>query len=280
MHLLWQRLENDLQRAVAAFPGLAGLCVRDLTSSWTIDINGDEAFPTASTIKIPVLMELLRRAEVGELHLDERVTITSALHVGGSGVLTHLEGDLQLSWLDIAILMVIVSDNTATNLCIDRVGIGAVNALLAELGLAQTKLARKMMDHPLARLDQENLATPAELTTLMTLLYAGKPTPWVAERTLAILKKPKDGFLNKAIPADPRFDLPIAHKPGWTTGVCCDAGLVYLPRHPYAVAVMSKYALCEAAVQEQQVIDLFRLIHQTMQTLNGANAYGHGVFPV
>ena len=62
-------------------------------------------------------------------------------------------------------------------------------------------------------------------------------------------------------------------------GVCCDAGLVYLPRHPYAVAVMTKYALCEAATQEMLVIDLFRLIHQTMQTLAGANAYGHGVFP-
>ncbi|MCL4834598.1 MAG: serine hydrolase [Caldilineaceae bacterium] len=137
--LFWQNLQARLHPLVDAFPGVAGVSVRDVTGGG-FSLNGAAIFPTASTIKIHVLMQLLVRAEKGEVDLDERVLVDLSNVVEGSGVLWHLTGPVELSLRDIAALMIIVSDNTATNICIERAGIDATNALLCSLGLKKTIL--------------------------------------------------------------------------------------------------------------------------------------------
>lgn len=270
---LWQRLEHTVARMVDAFPGVAGVCVKDLTRGNGFAIRGDEDFPTASTIKIHVLTQLLLRAERGEIDLSQKVQLTPEMRVPGSGVITYLEGEVELSWLDVAILMIIVSDNTATNLCIDLAGMDDTNALIKELGLTRTVLRRKMQDQEAVARNEENIATPAECMTMLELLYAGNPTPGVAERCLSILKKPKKGLLNRAIPAT----VPLANKPGGMERVRCDAGIVYLPRRPYALAIMTKFALCERIEHEQFIIDVAQTIHQTMVALDTTSDYGQGL---
>src|SRR6185503_14222255 len=123
-----------------------GFLVKDLTSGASVAFREDEQFPSASTIKIHILTALLRAAERGELALDERISLTPDLRVAGSGVITYLEHPLELSLYDIAVLMILVSDNTATNICIQRVGMAKVNALIGEFGLKQTALRRLMQD--------------------------------------------------------------------------------------------------------------------------------------
>ena len=145
-HLLWQQLEATLQRQVAEFPGVAGIAVKDLTDNLTLGINADEIFPTASTIKVPILLQLLMRAAAGEIDLQEHVLVRPEQQVGGSGVLAYLEEAGEQTLLNLAILMIIVSDNTATNICLERAGLEATNALLQSLGLTQTKVRRKMVD--------------------------------------------------------------------------------------------------------------------------------------
>jgi len=232
-----------------------------------------KSFPQ-STIKIHVLTQLLLRAELGEIDLDEMLHLTPELDVPGSGVLTHLEGEVELSWLNVAILMIIVSDNTATNLCIDLAGMEATNALLRGMGLEHTTLRRKMQDQDAVARNLENTATPAELVEMLDLLYRGEPSPSVAERCLSILKKQTGGPLfNRAIPAT----VPLANKPGGMERVRCDAGVVYLPRRPYALAVMTKFALCEPPEQERFVIDTARTIHETMAVLDSTSEYGQGI---
>lgn len=273
-HLLWQRLEANLQEQIAGFPGVAGIAAKDLTSNLSISINADEIFPTASTIKIHILTQLLVRAAAGEVDLQERILVPPAQYVGGSGVIAYLEGPVELTLLNLAVLMIITSDNTATNLCLERAGLEATNALLQNLGLTQTKVRRKMVDHVAAVRNQENVSTPAELVTMFELLHTGQPSPAVAERCLEILKKPKQGFLDRALPSD----VPHANKPGYVANVCCDAGLVYLPRRPYIVAIMTKYGLGSTEEQERFIVDCAQTVHQTMDSLSKSNSYGRSVY--
>jgi len=270
---LWKRLENRVGHMVDQFPGVAGVCVKDLNGGSRVDIRIDEVFPTASTIKIHVLTQLLIRVERGELDLAQKICLSPDVHVPGSGVITYLEGTVELSLLDIAILMIIVSDNTATNLCIDLAGMEATNALLRELGLTRTTLQRKMQDHAAVARNEENIATPGECVAMLEWLYEGKPTPQVAERCLSILKKPKNGPLNRALP----LDVPLANKPGGMERVRCDAGIVYLPRRPYAIAVMTKFGLTDPLDQERFIIDVARLVHETMVALDTTSDYGQGI---
>jgi len=274
MSLLWQRLENALQRQISDFPGIAGVAIKELSTGQMLSINGDEIFPTASSIKIHVLTQLLVRAEAGAIDLQQRIAIQPESHVLGSGVLAYLAGPLDLTLLDIAILMIIASDNTATNICIDAAGLAATNDLLRGLGLTETKLQRKMMDHIAAVREQENIATPNELVTMLELLHRDQPSPWVAQQALAILKKPKHGFIDRALPG-----VTVANKPGWVDGAMCDVALVYLPRRPYLVAMMSKHSLCTPRQQEQFLFDLTTTIHAHMANLDMVNQYGRLVYP-
>ena len=92
--LLWQRMEERVARKIGKFAGVAGVAVKDLTGGQTLSVNGDEVFPTASTIKIHILTQLLAKAERGELDLDQTMRITSDIHVPGSGVLAAMERDV------------------------------------------------------------------------------------------------------------------------------------------------------------------------------------------
>lgn len=271
--LLWQRLEDRVTRKIKRFPGVAGAAVKDLTSGLTLSVNGDEVFPTASTIKIHILTQLLARAERGELDLDQTMRITSDMHVPGSGVLASMERDVELSILDVAVLMIIVSDNTATNLCIDMAGIDGTNALLREMGLTATTLRRKMQDKAAVARNDENVSTPAECVAMLEHLQAGRPSPWVAEQCLSIIKKSKSSPLSQVIPNS----IPLANKPGGMDRVRCDAGIVYLPNRPYAIAVMTKFALGTVNQQDRFIVDVADTVHRTMLALDSTNEFGLGV---
>jgi len=272
--LFWGNLHDRLRLLVDHFPGVAGVALRDLSGGGNVQINGDEIFPTASTIKIHVLMQLLVRGERGEVDLSERIPIDLTNTVQGSGVLWHLTGPVELSLRDIATLMIIVSDNTATNICIDQAGIDATNGLLRSLGLEQTVLRRKMLDAVAAVADRENVSTPNELIQTLQLLHQGCPSPWVAEEALAILRKPKGGFVDRGLPAGTIF----ASKPGHVEGAMCDAGLVSLPRRPYALAVMTKYAQCSDRQVEDFIAQVTETVHRAMAVWNRSNGYGRIVY--
>jgi beta-lactamase class A len=272
--LLWRQLQADLDRQVSTFRGAAGLCVRDLTTDREIALHGDEVFPTASTIKIAILARLMQRAEAGEVDLARRVRIDEAVRVPGSGILTYLDDAEDLTVRDIAVLMIIVSDNTATNLCIDWATIEGTNTMLRRLGLHKTTLRRKMQDFEAVMRGDENVASPAELVQLMSALYrADGLSRFVCDATLAILKKPKHGYLAPGLPQD----VVLANKPGGMDRVRCDAGIVYLRRRPYAIAVMTKYGPPDRTVQERAVVEISRTVYEYLSTLDVTNPYGLGV---
>ena len=271
--LLWSQLQDRVQAALATFPGVAGFCLEDLNTHDSIGLNGDEVFPVASTIKIPVLLTLLHKSEQKELDLQERVTLTPSMITPGSGVLAYLDGPLDLSVLDIAQLMIMVSDNTATNLCIDWAGMEDTNALMDSLGLGQTRVRRKMQDHESVARNEENVSTPNEGVRLMRALYEGRPSASVADHCLAILKKPNRGPIERAIPVG----TPVANKPGGMERVRCDVGIVCLDRHPYALAVMTKFGLEDPLDQENRLISAILLVHEYMVAIDRSSLLGQGI---
>lgn len=271
--LLWSQLQDRVRDGLADCPGVAGFCLQDLATRDTMGWHEQEVFPVASTIKIPILVTLLARAEKGELDLQERIAITPEVLVPGSGVLTYLEGPLELSVLDIAQLMIMVSDNTATNLCIDWAGMDAINELMESLGLSQTRIRRKMQDHASVARNEENVSTPADAVGLMRALYENRPSAAVAEQALAILKKPNRGPIERAMESD----VAVSNKPGGMERVRCDAGIVWLQRHSYALALMSKFGMEHPYRQENRLVAAVQLIHEYMVAIDRSSALGQGI---
>jgi len=173
--LLWQKLETTIHETDKNLDGILGVHILDLTTSHSLSLNADETFPTASTIKIAILAELFRQAQQGKLNLSDSHTLQSSDLVGGSGIAGALTpGVTKLTLRDVAALMISVSDNSMTNVIIDRVGMQNVNALLDSLGLTHTRIRRKMMDIKAASDGRENVSTPREISQLLEALYRGK----------------------------------------------------------------------------------------------------------
>ena len=223
----------------AGLDGILGLALKDLETGRTFLVNEREVFPQASSIKIAVLFEVFKQAEEGRLKLDEFIALEPGRKVEGSGVLFHLgRPSLSLSVRDLAVLMVVLSDNTATNLLIDRVGLEAVNGRLDAFGLPKTRLRRKMMDLKAAAEGRENVSTPLEMMTLLEKVWKGAvlAEPYRKD-LLAILAIPKDSPLRAGVAEG----VEVAEKPGELEAVRCDSGIVMLPGRPYVLCVMTTY---------------------------------------
>jgi len=243
--LLWQKLESSILGEDQRLDGVLGIAIEDLSNGHTLLRNADETFPTASTIKIAILAELYRQAQQGKLKLTDIYTLEPSDLVGGSGIANALTpGTTKLTLRDAAALMISVSDNSMTNVLIDRVGLDSVNALLGSLNLTRTRLRRKMMDIRAAAEGRENVATPRELMLLLEALYRGKVLDkQFTEDYFRLLSTPKSSYIPRELPEDLR----IANKPGELEGVRNDCGLIFAGNRPYIFCAMSTYLRNERA---------------------------------
>jgi beta-lactamase class A len=237
--LLFQKLAANIQETDKLLDGVLGVYVLDLATGNSIASNADETFPTASTIKIAILAELFRQAQQGKLNLNELYTLQSSDLVGGSGIATALTpGITKLTFRDVAALMISVSDNSMTNVIINRIGMDSVNTFLDSLGLTHTRLRRKMMDVKAASEGRENVTTPREISQLLEALYRGKIlNKQFTDEFFNILSIHKESYIPRLLPEDLR----IANKPGELEGVRNDCGLVFTGKRPYILCAMSSY---------------------------------------
>lgn len=263
------KLATTLNSMSADYDGVMGIFVKDLTSGQTFSVNPDTIFPQASSIKIPLLIELMRQAQSGKIDLNTRVDIHRDALVGGSGVLQFFsDGGSSVSIHDLAILMILLSDNSATNLLIDRVGMNNVNSMLDGLGLRNTRLARKMIDIAAEQADRENHSTPREMAALVEQLYSGKLLDAEhTKATLAILEYPKESPLHAGVPEN----VAVAEKPGSLNGAQCDSGIVLLEGRPYIISVMTTYNRVDG---NAAITAVSRVVFDYFDRLAHANSYG------
>jgi beta-lactamase class A len=238
--ILRAKLEKELRQISESFPGAMGIHFVDLTDGTRIGVNEQLVFPQGSSIKIPILIELFRQAEARPAILRERQRVTGDSRTAGSGVIGQFaDGSSELSNEDLAVLMIVLSDNTATNLLLDAVGMSAVNRTMASLGAPQTKLQRKMIRPDASARGEENVSTAREAADLMVRV-ARCDLPVSREacgRIRQILEIPKSDAARRAVPPE----VPIASKPGGIEGVSAIWAIVGFPDRPFALAAMTNY---------------------------------------
>jgi beta-lactamase class A len=272
--LLESQLQAGIRAVEAGLDGVLGLALKDIKTGKTFLVNEREVFPQASSIKIAIIFEAFKQAEEGRLNLDEFVAVEEGLKVAGSGVLFYLgHPSLKLSVRDIAVLMVVLSDNTATNLLIDKVGQENVNKRMEALGLAKTRLRRKMMDLKAAGEGRENVSTPLEMMALLEKIWTGAvlKEPYRKD-LLAILAIPKDSPIRSGVPEG----VDVAEKPGELEAVRCDSGIVMLAKRPYILCVMTTY-LKHDADGNPAIAAISRLVYEHFARLERSSEYGRVV---
>ncbi len=280
--VLWDHLRLAVAKEEQQLDGVLGVAILDLNSGQTLLIRPDEVFPQASSIKIAVLAELYHQAQQaahgasGKATLKDRYVVRAADIVPDSSILGGLtDGVSSLTNRDLATIMVAVSDNSATNVLIDRVGMDNVVRLTESLGLSHTQLRRKMMDLKAAAQGRENISTPREMMTLLEQIYRGKviAAP-LLDDFFNVLATHKDSWIPRDLPAD----LKIANKPGELEGVRNDSGIVFVKNRPYVICVMTTYLASERA-GEDAITRISRLAYDLFDRLSRASDLGRVISP-
>jgi beta-lactamase class A len=225
-------LRKRLEAIAAAHHGIVGYAVRNLDTGERLSLRGDETFSTASLIKVPVLVTLYDLAAHDRLSLDDPLTVLKIDQVPGSGVLQYMHSGMSLTVHDAAALMIILSDNTATNLLLDRIIIRRVWDKMESLGLPHTKVHSKtFLRNSSVAMDSSvkyglGVSTPNEMAQLFALLADGKAVnPKADSAMLDLLAQNTDGELMQRSIAG----LTVPHKTGATDSVRTECALFRLP---------------------------------------------------
>ena len=286
---------TSIKDAISRIQGTVGLSARHLETGREIQHNADDVFFTASTLKVPVLVELYRQVDRGRIDLNRRVELSGELRVPGSGILKEMAPGLNPTVHDLAMLMIIISDNTATDILYNLVGGNNLNNTMRELGLSRTRIpmtVRELLfsvvgldpgnpDHTYetcaSRLfnqeyvpdgagydvDRSDVSSPGDMCKLLESLYSGDLLSAASRNgALDILKRQQ---LRTVIPHALPVGTDVAHKTGFYDGVRADVGIVYSPAGPYAVAIMAKDVTCpDRLVFDLSLAALSRAVYDSM----------------
>jgi beta-lactamase class A len=234
----WEAMEKDILRSLRDFRGNLGLVVRDLSSGLTMVHDADKPFPSASMVKLPIMVACFKAAAEGRISLQDVVRVTPTDKARGSGSLRAEPSGTPVTVEKLIELMVTSSDNTAANMLIDLLGYDYLGLTFKELGMEHTNLSRKMMDFRSRRRGIENYTTPRDMADLLERIYRGTcVSPEVSAKCLAILKAQR---VNDRIPRYLPRKVCVAHKTGLENKVCHDAGIIFAPKGDVLVAIFTE----------------------------------------
>jgi len=237
-----ERIDEQVKPLVNSFKGKVSLVAKNLDTGETYALNADERVRTASTIKIAVMIEAFARVAEGKSKWSDEVILTKEKKVGGSGILNELSDGLHLTLRDAVNLMMILSDNTATNLVLDVLTTDAVNARMESLGFKNIKIMRKVFSggESMVGKDPENkkyglgMATPREMVLLMEKLDRGEVVSPAVSKEMIELMKCEQG--RNAIGRS-QWTLPMASKFGALDRLRSSVAILYTPKGKIALAI-------------------------------------------
>ncbi|WP_144513771.1 serine hydrolase [Bacillus sp. FJAT-22090] len=242
-----KKLVSRIQDLIERSEGIWGIVLEDLELDERWELNGEELFYAASVIKVPIMVAVFSAAEKGEFKLSDQLLLKEEECVGGSGVLQHLTPGTLLSIQDIVMLMIIQSDNTATNILIDLVGVEAIAQTMKEAGMEKSTFYNKLMlSTPPPK--GYNQITPNDVAKLLKSLTTGTlVSPHASEQMIDIMKKQQ---MNECLPEklpsvysnfnDGMTPWELSHKTGWIPGTRHDVGIFFVEGRKLIATVLSK----------------------------------------
>jgi beta-lactamase class A len=241
-----QTLQETLRTRIEGFQGTVSLYARNLDTGATVEIRGSAPVRTASTIKLAILCSVFDAVSRGQAKWNEPLTITHAEKVNGSGVIgSELSDGVQLPLQDVVHLMMVLSDNTATNMVLERFGADRVNAYLDRIGITTTRAMRKILGaaapgYSVAGKLPENQefglgkSSPRDMVTILERLERGEiVSPEASKEILAIMKRCQDNTGIRRHMAS----TPVVNKSGALDALRSDVGIVYGKNGPVAMAI-------------------------------------------
>ena len=232
-----QSLRADLHRLVLHFPASSAVEVMDLSTGYHVGYNAAAAMPAASTIKVPVMVEVFQQLEEGRFGLDHHVTLLASDKDYGSGELCDAPAGSTYSVDELLNKMIDISDNTATNMLIRLVGLRSINRTMAGLGLQRTRLTGYVRTDSWS-VRQALESSPADMVHLLTMMAKRELVDdWSSNEMISILE---DDQINTLLPQPLPQGIAVAHKTGSFFDTLNDVGIVYGDA-PYVIAVMTTH---------------------------------------
>lgn len=236
-------LADDLRARISGFQGDVSLYAKNLDTSVSVGIHEAEPVRTASTIKLPIMVAVFDAVARGQARWSDRLTVTKAAKAPGSGIIaSEIDDGVELPIADVMHLMIVLSDNTATNMILDRFTADAVNAYLDRIGIKTTRSLRKIGGGGVSAAGKLSgnekfglgVSTPRDMVTILERLERGKLVSAEASKEMiAVLKRCHDdlGMRRKL------YGTPIANKTGALDALRSDAGIVYAKKGRVAMAI-------------------------------------------
>jgi beta-lactamase class A len=238
-------LATRLEPLIKAHRGTAAIAIKHLDSGETYYHDADEEMPTASLIKFMIMLEVYLQVSEGKVKLDDKLTLNKANMVPGSGILKyHFSEGATFSLRDATRLMIVFSDNTATNMVLDHIGLASTNKRMDAMGFPHTRLNAKVFLGEKTTLDKDRTkkfglgsTTARETLLLLEMVHKGKiVSPDVCKEMLGHMKACDDKLkLKRFLPEKTE----VAHKSGTVSDARTDAGILYLPNGPVAICVLT-----------------------------------------
>jgi len=217
--------------------GILSVGYENLKTGEEFYFNKDHIFPAASIVKVPILMEYFHQMEQGTLESGEIKKLDKSDKVGGAGVLFELHNRLELTLEDLVILMIVISDNTASNMMLDRLGMDEINAYMKTLGLSDTVIGRKFMIDPKTKFSKNFTSVP-DMVKLYGKLYREEIlNPENTKEAIEILSRQQ---YREKIPLLLPKKTKVAHKTGEITGVRHDCAMILHDEKPYTLCVLTE----------------------------------------
>ena len=267
-------IQKRVDRVVREFPGTLGVAVKNLDTGESFAANGDTRFPTASLIKVAVMVEVHQQVAEGKLRRDTAVTLKESDKAGDEPVvLNQLHGGISLTVADLLALMIAFSDNTATNLLVSLVGTANVDKRMVSYGLPNTKIFRPTFRDGHADVFPEEerefglgMTTPNEIARLMELIAEGRIVNRAAcDEMLSALEQQQDrAMIPRSLPFD-RDRIVVANKTGWDEeklpgaegfkgDVRTDAAYVKSPKARYVIAICARQIRDKSPTVDNQAL--------------------------